>query len=186
MSDVVEPWPTDSGVRCQPGPPCQRAERLLDIAAQQPGADAENEQGLGVRSRQPVRASQIPPDCGRGGARTVHSRWASKVKAVSRQALSGPLVGTGTDLPRSRLALRPTRGPTRSADRRAVADPSGGMPDGRRSPAVGDLPDHVHRPRITPSPVPSRYTNGGCRNRHEPNVSAEPNSARPQDWSPLK
>ena len=60
-------------MRCKPGPPHQRAKRVLHIAVQQPGAGSGNEQGGGARGHRSVRAAQILPDCG-GGRRVQGKR----------------------------------------------------------------------------------------------------------------
>ena len=100
MSEIVQPWPTGSGVRHEPGPPHQRAKRLLHIAAQQPGAGGGNEQGGGVPGHRPVRASQILPDCGGGsGVQRKRTRLVEFALADGDQVLLGvevaPIEGDG-------------------------------------------------------------------------------------------
>ena len=66
-----------------------------------------------------------------------------------------------------------------------IRGPSGQDARGARAPA-GDLVDHVHRPTAGWLRRLSRQANGGRRNRHEPNASAEPTSGAAPNPCPFK
>ena len=79
-----------------------------------------------------------------------------------------------------------SRGSTPPCRTHRFADPPGRMPEGPEPRGRLGRPRSPTDRRMAPPPVTSRQANGGRRNRHEPNASAEPTSGAAPNPCPFK